>query len=170
MGSVADLMVREGCAPVLLVRSLSPALSAADTALVPLDGSAAAENALTMVKELAGKPIRRVHLLRAIEAPEEWDGARRYLEGIARGLAGLGLEVTTSVRVDEPAAAIMRTAPRAHLVILSTHGRGGVDRLRHGSVANRIVHQGTIPTLLVRVHAVEAAALSPSLPIAVEFV
>jgi nucleotide-binding universal stress UspA family protein len=167
LGSVADRLVREGTVPVLLVRSLSPTPSTADTALVPLDGSDLAEQALTMVKNLAGKPIHRVRLLRAITTADEWVGASQYLEGLAQELATMGLEVETSIRVGEPAPTIADEAPWADLVIISTHGRSGFDRLRHGSVADRVVHESAIPTLLVRARpsVVEQAPVSPA-PIA----
>jgi len=150
LGSVADQLMREGTAPVLLVRSQSPALGAADTALVPLDGSVIAEQALQLVKELAGQPLRCVHLLRVIENTDDQGGAIRYLEGVQQELVALGLEVHVSIQIDDPATAIAREAAHTHLVILCTHGRGGFARLRHGSVAVQVIHKCAIPTLVVR--------------------
>jgi nucleotide-binding universal stress UspA family protein len=157
LGSVADRLVREGTAPVLLIRSQSPARTVGETALVPLDGSDLAAQALSLVKVLAGQPIRRVRLLRAIATADKRAGASRYLEGIAQELAARGLEVETSVQVAKPGDAIAAEAPRADLVIISTHGRSGFDRLRHGSVADYVVHQSTIPTLLVRAYPTDVA-------------
>jgi nucleotide-binding universal stress UspA family protein len=52
----------------------------------------------------------------------------------------------------QPAEAILDTAEDsgADLIILGTHGYGGVKRFFLGSVAQRIVENATIPTFLVR--------------------
>jgi nucleotide-binding universal stress UspA family protein len=150
MGSVADLMIREGAVPVMLVRSHEAVASKLENALVPLDGSTLAEQALPMVEALAGKPLRRVVLVQAISAPEDQTMATEYLESIASRLGPLGLEVTHRVDVDDPADAITHAAQGMDLIILSTHGRGGFDRVRHGSIAERATRHLPIPTLLVR--------------------
>jgi nucleotide-binding universal stress UspA family protein len=142
--------VREGRAPVLLVRAMSPAVSEATTALVPLDGSPLAEQALPMVETLAGKPIQRVRLLRAIANAEEQSAAMAYLEGISNRLGTRGLQTDLDVRTEDPADAIRNAGAHAHVVILSTHGRGGFDRFRHGSVAERAMRELTTPVLLIR--------------------
>ncbi|MCX7706497.1 MAG: universal stress protein [Anaerolineae bacterium] len=38
---------------------------------------------------------------------------------------------------------------KADLIILATHGRGGMDRLMLGSVADRVVHHAVQPVLVV---------------------
>jgi nucleotide-binding universal stress UspA family protein len=150
LGSTADRLVREGIAPVLLARPFTPSDTALETALVPLDGSAVAEAALSMVEHLALKPLRTVRLLRAISANDERTGAVGYLERAAEPLRTLGLRVQTDVVQGTPARAIAYAAGDADLVILSTHGRGGLDRLRHGSVAEQATRHLATPTLLVR--------------------
>jgi nucleotide-binding universal stress UspA family protein len=150
LGSVAERLVREGNTPVLIVHSLHPLDQKLDFALVPLDGSPLAEQAIPMVETLAGQPVRQVRLMRAVTRPEEATEARRYLEGIRVRLQSADLEVTTEVRVDNPVAAIRDAAERADLIVLATHGRGGFDRLRHGSVAEQITREAHLPVLLVR--------------------
>jgi nucleotide-binding universal stress UspA family protein len=150
LGSVAERLVREGTAPVLIVHALNPLDQKLDFALVPLDGSSLAEQALPMVEALAGKPVRQVRLMRAVTLPEESTEARRYLDGVRDRLQSAGLEVTIEVRIDDPATAIQDAGERADLIVLATHGRGGFDRLRHGSVAERFTRQAQMPVLLVR--------------------
>jgi nucleotide-binding universal stress UspA family protein len=166
LGSIADRMVRAGNAPVLLVRAFSPARSALETGLVPLDGSALAERALPMVETLAGKPVRRVRLLRAISTPDHRYAAMQYLERIAQRLATHGLEAEFDVRTEDPADAIRHAASGVDLVILSTHGRGGLDRFRHGSIAERAMRELPTPVLLVRAKLLSATAEPPSAAIA----
>jgi nucleotide-binding universal stress UspA family protein len=151
LGSVADLMVRYGTSPVLLVRSFAPALSGLRTALVPLDGSPLAEEALTLVETLATKPIEHVRLLRAATDENDEDTAGRYLDQVAARLRASGVQVSTQLKLAPPPEAITEAAAHVDLVILSTHGRGGFERWRHGSVASHAVAHLATPTLLVRV-------------------
>jgi nucleotide-binding universal stress UspA family protein len=37
------------------------------------------------------------------------------------------------------------------LIVMGTHGRGGIDRLLLGSVAERVVRTATVPVLTIRV-------------------
>lgn len=39
---------------------------------------------------------------------------------------------------------------RADIVAMSTHGRSGIGRWAFGSVADRVLHEGNIPLLLVK--------------------
>jgi nucleotide-binding universal stress UspA family protein len=47
---------------------------------------------------------------------------------------------------------ITQIAEREHydLIVLSTHGRTGIDRLMMGSVAEKVVQHATCPVLVVR--------------------
>jgi nucleotide-binding universal stress UspA family protein len=150
LGSVADLMVRYGAAPVLLVRAFAPALSGLRTALVPLDGSLLAEEVLPLVETLATRPLEHVRLLDAVADESDEGTAGRYLDQIAARLRASGVQVSTQVKLAPPAEAIADAAAHVDLVILSTHGRGGFERWRHGSVAAQVIAQLETPTLLVR--------------------
>jgi nucleotide-binding universal stress UspA family protein len=150
LGGIADRMVREGITPVLLARSFTPTTTHLETALVPLDGSDVAEAALPLVEHLAGKPLRSVQLLRAIAKRDEEGPALSYLQDIASRLSPLGIQVTNTVVHDKPTDAIAEAAQRVDLVIISTHGRSGFDRLRHGSIAEGATRTLATPTLLVR--------------------
>jgi nucleotide-binding universal stress UspA family protein len=150
LGSVAEQLVREGATPVLIVHALSQVEQKLDFALVPLDGSPLAELALPMVESLAGKPVRKVRLMRAVDRPDEAPAAREYLETVRLRLQRVGLSVTSEVRVEDPVAAIRDAAECADLIVLATHGRGGFDRLRHGSVAEQVTRAAQTRVLLIR--------------------
>jgi nucleotide-binding universal stress UspA family protein len=149
LGSVADRLVREGTRPVLLARAteLEPPLK---TALLMLDGSGVAEEAVPMVKTLAGRPIEIVKLYRAVDDPSDRAAASTYLEGVSAHLGAEGLKIEIAVEVGDPTALARQAAQGADLVVLCTHGRGGFDRFRHGSVADRVVRETAKPVLLVR--------------------
>jgi nucleotide-binding universal stress UspA family protein len=137
--------------------------------LVGLDGSPLAETILGAAAGLAARLHAEVTLLHVIPVPErpavpdpeaaldrmlaeETRRARRYLEDVARRLARDGLAVRTVVAAGEPAAEIVRYAEQARidLIALATHGRTGVGRWLHGSVAEAVLHTATVPLLLLR--------------------
>ncbi len=81
--------------------------------------------------------------------------AKRFAEG---GLAQYHLAVTTAVAIDpDVAEAIVQAAEQAegtegfgsHVIVMATHGRGGLQRWVLGSVAERVLHTTKLPLLLV---------------------
>jgi nucleotide-binding universal stress UspA family protein len=79
--------------------------------------------------------------------------AEEYLAGIAHGLEARGLKVRTHVVVEEsPVDAILNEAEDEHagLIALETHGRGGLSRLLHGSVADKVLRGAHVPVLVHR--------------------
>jgi nucleotide-binding universal stress UspA family protein len=69
---------------------------------------------------------------------------------VATRLQAAGLVVTAEVHIGAPARAIREAAAQVALVIIATHGRSGVDRLWHGSVAEAVTREVQTPVLLVR--------------------
>jgi nucleotide-binding universal stress UspA family protein len=141
------------------------------TLLVPLDGSAFAEQALPLALALARQSKAALDLVRAhgLYALEDRAGAwapydpaedaefRRheqgYLDGVARRISGEHPVRVTCVVADGAAAdAILGRAREvaADLVVMTTHGRGPVSRAFLGSVADELVRRCPVPVLLVR--------------------
>lgn len=128
--------------------------------LVPLDGSRLAEAALPMAQALARDYGAEVLLLRAVstEGPPEvqTEGkqeADAYLTGVGADLRAQGLPaVRWSVWFGEPEQTIINAAVRdeTSLIVMSTHGRRGLDRVLFGSVAESLVRKAPAPVLLVR--------------------
>ncbi len=173
LGSVADKVMRTATRPTLLIHptdtaSLDRAEPAFRRVMVPLDGSALAEAALPVAAELAATLGTAVTLVRA----EPWispvvmgepyavdttrvnqdvaEAARMYLE-TARGQLAAGLPVEIEV-VRGPAGVALADVARDEqidLIVMTTHGRGGVRRFVLGSTADRLVRSG-VPVLLLR--------------------
>ncbi len=127
--------------------------------LVPLDGSRLAEAILPMARALARDykaDLLLVRVLRPLGSAEAeveaQEDAEAYLRAVAGRLHARGLPVTWKVWYDEPARAIADAARYndVGLIVMSTHGRGGVNRLLFGSVAETLVRQAPVPVLLVR--------------------
>lgn len=142
--------------------------------LVPLDGSELAEGAVPHAEELAKALGARVTLLSVIEPvavysqpgvvgpvvsvsmdmQDEVRNVTEYLDKIADKLRHGGIDVVRVVREGDAASQICDYAHenRADLIVMSTHGRSGIQRLVYGSVAEHVLHNATVPVLLVRVH------------------
>ena len=153
-----------------------------DRVLVPLDGSPLAERALsTACALLRERPAATLILVRAAQAAvggpwtdpietqfEVVDEAKSYLAAVAARLRdeAPGRSVKTSVWYGAPASSIVDAAEacRAHLIVMSTHGRTGLRRVVVGSVAESVLRAARTPVLLVPAGATdsEAAALAPS--------
>jgi nucleotide-binding universal stress UspA family protein len=168
VGSVAQSVVRQASAPVLLVHGrIEWKPGRAREVLVPLDGSPSSEAIVASVERLAGPLDFAVHLFHALEpapAGVEASGAagmdvahreqeaRRYLAGTAARLQAKGLRVQSSVRLGRAVDAIL-AAVEEHgigLVAMSTHGRTGLGRLLIGSVAEHVLRSIAVPVVLWR--------------------
>jgi nucleotide-binding universal stress UspA family protein len=79
------------------------------------------------------------------------DEACAYLEGIANFLRQEGIETQIFVTGSRPAETIISLAEEeaVDVVMLATHGRGEMDRLFVGSIAERIVQHTHCPVFLV---------------------
>jgi nucleotide-binding universal stress UspA family protein len=77
---------------------------------------------------------------------------RRYLEAIAERLSLTGAQPIIEVSFNKPADEILFFARHygADLIAMATHGRSGIDRLLHGSVAEHVLRHAPCPMLLVR--------------------
>lgn len=148
-GSVADHLLHHGAVPMLLVQVIGDPAGLGGV-VVPLDGSARAEEALGIVTSLPHDVLGEVTLLRVIDAPEQRAAADRYLARVAERLERAQLVCQCRVEQGDPAEAIIAAAGATRLVAMTTHGRTGLTRWVLGSVADRVAHSGTSGVLLVR--------------------
>ena len=77
--------------------------------------------------------------------------AERQIAGIAKSIAGV--KVTTAVLEGNPSRVIVAAAGdrKCQLIVMGTHGRGGLSHLVLGSVAERVVRTAPCPVLTVPV-------------------
>jgi nucleotide-binding universal stress UspA family protein len=175
-GSVADCLVRTTATPMFLVHdgAVRSAHSwAVRRILVPLDGSALARQALPLARTLAMRAPADLILLRAVVAPADQAGlpaacqeARRQLAVLTAQLGHQQLRVDPVVTSGDPAQAIVSEASRhgVDMIVMATHGYGGVKRWALGSVADSVLHATPTPLLLVRPHMAEAADAAHQAP------
>jgi nucleotide-binding universal stress UspA family protein len=118
------------------------------TLLVPLDGSPLAEQAVPVAAMLAKGTGGRVHLVTVAPAL----AGPAYLPRIAEALSGDGIRTSTALLEGAvaPTLAAYVEKHEVDLVVMTTHGRGGVSRLWLGSVADQLLRRSTAPVLLLR--------------------
>jgi nucleotide-binding universal stress UspA family protein len=177
MGSVTEKVLLATDTPLLVVRSTersAPITRARlNTLVVPLDGSALAEQVLPHAVNLAATLSLSVVLARVTPSPEdyahyythpqEWFDeltrevdakAAKDLEREASRLREMGASsVETRLLHGDPAQAIVNLAGQLphSMVAMTTHGRSGINRWKLGSVADRVVTHSGSPVLMVRV-------------------
>jgi nucleotide-binding universal stress UspA family protein len=130
------------------------------TILVPLDGSALAEQALPFAQRVARPSQARVMLTRVVPVRSGSETsveasvaptARENLEEIASRFRNAEIDVEMALLEGDAATGIVGTAEArgADLIIMSTHGRSGVGRWRYGSVADAVIRLANVPIMLV---------------------
>lgn len=160
LGSVADHLVRHSHIPVLLLRPTEGGGCGYETlehAVMPLDGTPAAEAALDLIDVLAGAVVREVTLLRAVSAsgqPGADEEAARYLDGVQqRVMSRLGdrdCSISTRILHGQAGDRIVDQARAGcDLVIMATRGETGTRRWLFGSTADRVLHDCQTPLLLI---------------------
>ena len=138
------------------------------TILVPLDGSAFSERAIPLALRIArhtGAALELTHVHGHVTyggsapAPDRRldtdikQGMREELEALRdRVAAKAGLPVTASFLEGEVVPALQGhiESRGIDLVVMTTHGRGGVSRAWLGSVADALVRRLHVPVLLSR--------------------
>jgi nucleotide-binding universal stress UspA family protein len=160
--------------------------------LVPLDGTRFGDHALPCAIDLArrtGAAIELLHVhhhaeldagLSALpqyqfqhiaEADLQHDEQvlrreRRQLEERAADLElRYGIQVRTRIVMGRTDDAILREAQEivADLVVMATHARSGLERVRHGSVAHELVTHLNVPALLIRPERDDIPLFTPTL-------
>lgn len=140
------------------------------TILVPLDGSEFGECALPLAQALSERTQAALHLI-LVHVPVygsyvegtpildiELDTASRandqaYLQAVQQRLAASGGCPPGITHHDGQVADTLvahASQINADLIVMTTHGRGGLARLWLGSVADTVVRHSHVPVLLVR--------------------
>jgi nucleotide-binding universal stress UspA family protein len=120
--------------------------------MVPLDGSAFSEAALGYAAEVAARLRATVHIVMVHDEANPRTVARDYLATVAADPRVAGLTPVTALlsgKVIDALEKYVRSC-RIDLVVMSTHGRGGVSRVWAGSVADELLANVNVPVLLLR--------------------
>jgi len=169
IGSVAEEVVRTAPCPVFTIRTEPedvPA-KAVRRILVPVDFSDASEVAVQHAKELAltyGAQIDLLHVVEDIVYPSTYGiepvsiPTDEVIQRVEKGLADMAREelgyehiVVEATPGYAPTSILDYVEDNdVDLVVISTHGRTGLDRVLIGSVSERVVRQAPVPVFVVK--------------------
>jgi nucleotide-binding universal stress UspA family protein len=149
-----------------------------DRILVPTDGSPGIRSVITHALGLAEVHDAEVHGLYVVDTgsfatlPVEmtWDGMAEMLheegELAMSEFKNLTGDVPTETAIVEgnPSDEIVDYAVehQCDTIVMGTHGRGGIDRLLLGSVAERVVRASSVPVVTVPIDDSEAEMERPA--------
>ena len=123
--------------------------------LVPVDGAEVAAAALPVARLLALATGAEVTLV-TVAPPGTQPGSSRemryYLDSVASTERAAGVAVHTTLRLGDPASAIVQLAreTKPNLIIMATHGRKGLSRTILGSVTDKVLRGSSAPMLVLR--------------------
>ncbi|MDD1697860.1 MAG: universal stress protein [Methanoregula sp.] len=88
---------------------------------------------------------------RVIEKAEESEG-ELVLENAKKYCAERGITLTTHLKYGDTGNEIISLAEqeKTDLIVIGSHGKGGIDRLLSGSVSSYVVTHGKVTTMVVR--------------------
>ena len=175
-GSVAEKVMHHApCATAIIRAHVEVSMFQNRKILVPLDGSELAERALGPALALARAVNSNVYLLRVVAAGEpmaesmrptgeqveaalaaadleEKGEAEAYLQSVFSQFENTRLFFDVQTTSGDVADMIVTYADDNHidLIVISSHGRSGLGRWLHGSVAEKVLRGATCATLIVR--------------------
>ena len=184
LGSTADRVLRKATCPVLVVRGELPVPPR--RVLAPVDLSATSANAfrcglglLSQIARSGDVEVRSVYALSFMDAlalqrqqkpdlpeisfePVERAEAEKLRRFVAENAVATPFAVETAVLPGEARFEILKDLSEhpADLVMLGTHGRGGLDRLVLGSVASTVARKAPCSVLLISPDAAFAEGIS----------
>ncbi|KAA3655713.1 MAG: universal stress protein [Chloroflexi bacterium] len=142
--------------PAYRETTLSPNITKMNRLLVPLDGSGLAEESLSVAQSIGVTFGSEIMLLKVTQndttsSHQEWTDAERYLQQISMQLTTSGSKAIFMVDHGPVVEAINTTACHGvDLVVMSTNGRSGLQRVIMGSVANKIMQTSNKPLLMLK--------------------
>ena len=165
LGSISTGLAHHAHCPVAIIHDEDPLMPHPSKAavVVGVDGSPASENAVAIAFEQAS--FRGVDLLAVhawsdtgiFEFPgADWSTLQAAGEQtLSERLAGWqerypDVPVRRVVVADKPARQLLEQAESAQLLVVGSHGRGGIAGMLLGSVSTKVLHGARMPIIIAR--------------------
>lgn len=124
------------------------------TILIPIDGTESADETLLYVQSISRKAETRIVVIQVtphVDSVNAVIEAHPNANAIHNALEDKGWKVEREVRIGDPVREIIKTAILlpATLILMSTHGRSGIERIRKGSVTEQVLKQSPCPVFIL---------------------
>lgn len=179
LGSVTDRVLHSTITPLLILQpeditDESVGAGFVRHIVVPLDGSILSEQAVMPATELAratgaeivftevvrlpvygmdmgGVGYGSVHYAEDLDTKLQEENATRYLNGFVDNAESAGLKARAQVRVGNPSIQIVAEAAanEGSIIVMATHGAGGIKRWVIGSVTDKAIRSAHRPVLVI---------------------
>jgi nucleotide-binding universal stress UspA family protein len=165
LGSVSSNVARSAHCPVAVVRDEDPLMPHPQQApvLVGVDGSPASDLATAIAFDEAsrrGVDLQALHAWSDVQLYElpgmDWAAVKEEAErSLAERLAGWqerypDVTVHRLIECDRPGRQLIEKSESAQLVVVGSHGRGGLTGMLLGSVSNAVLHSVRMPVIVAR--------------------
>lgn len=170
MGSVTESTLRESHCPLLVIESKPFSLKDTQRVMVPLDGSEISLRALPHACRLCAESGATLVLCRVEDSPgidladvPTVEEQNRQLEQEYRNAMEESIDSSIAIECLHNFGSVAPTLSRIieqhkiDVLVMSTHGLGGVQRLVLGSVAEAMIRTVDIPMLLIPPKVLELA-------------
>ncbi|NOR40549.1 MAG: hypothetical protein GQ537_05015 [Gammaproteobacteria bacterium] len=127
--------------------------------LVPLDGTESVREILLYVKSITPRDATQIVLLNVIPQAGDEASGKTHVDEIQNALVQDNWIVRHETRMGNPVDEIVKFAilMPATMLLMSTHGRTGLERIREGSVTEQVLRQSPCPVFILHTTRMEPA-------------
>ncbi len=124
------------------------------TILIPIDGTESADETVLYAESMCPKSETRIVLLHVTPAVDTVNASIDHVPSVKTIYETLikgDWAVETEVRMGDPVFEILKMAILlpATMILMSTHGRSGIERIRDGSVTEQVLKQSPCPVFIL---------------------
>jgi nucleotide-binding universal stress UspA family protein len=119
--------------------------------LIPVDGSESVREILLYVTSITPRSDTHITLLHVLPPSRDVRGGSSHADEIHDALVLDGWKVSRELRMGDAVEEIVKLALLlpATMLLMSTHGRSGLERIREGSVTEQVVKQSPCPVFIL---------------------
>ncbi|MCK5382215.1 MAG: universal stress protein [Gammaproteobacteria bacterium] len=119
--------------------------------LIPLDGTESVKEILLYVQSITPCDETKISLLHVLPQAGTGNSPDAHVDEIRNTLSAAGWAVNSDTRMGDPVEEIVKFAilMPATLLLMSTHGRSGMDKIRYGSVTEQVLRQSHCPVFIL---------------------
>jgi nucleotide-binding universal stress UspA family protein len=124
------------------------------TILIPIDGTESVDKTLLYVRTISPKDMTRIVLLHVSPSISSVNAAVEIhpnVNAIYDALLADEWKVERETRIGDPVREIIKMAILlpATMILMSTHGRSGIERIQEGSVTEQVLKQSPCPVFIL---------------------